>query len=442
MARWDIFVNLTNSLKKILISSSFILLLSACGAQSEIDQGFTTIEFEPIPEMQIEEEYIEESTSITSTGSDTESDYILVPGLQEVVAEESEVKSEAESIVDAMSLEEKIYQLFIVFPEQLTGEACVTGSGNGFKEALDKYPVGGIIFLSQNIVDPNQTIDMLENMQKCALELEGIPLFLCVDEEGGTVTRVARNVSFGVNNVGDMINVVNETEAYDIGNYIGQYLSELGFNVDFAPVVDVITNERNVVVKKRSFGSDPQKVVSFASEYSKGLHDSGVLSTFKHFPGHGATEADTHEGFAYTEKTYADMLEIELLPFSEAQEQGVDFVMVSHISVPRITGNNVPCSLSYKMVTSILKEDMAYDGIVITDAMGMGAISEAYGDVQAVLMAIKAGNDMVLTPGSMQESAEAIMKAVENGEITEESIDSSVMKIIEKKIKLRDSEDN
>lgn len=441
MVRWDTFVNMTNYLKKISIFAFAFMLLSACGVSSETDDAIAAVEFEPISEKEISDAQIEEATTVEEN-PDIIADLVAVPESQETITIAADTRTEAESIVDAMSLEEKIYQLFIVYPEQITGEECVTDAGDDFREGLNKYPVGGIVFFSQNIVTPGQTAEMLKEIQQYAMEIEEVPLFLCIDEEGGTVTRVAQNVSFNVDNKGDMINVSDEESAYDIGKYIGGYLCDIGFNVDFAPVADVLTNESNVVVKKRSFGGNSQRVTACANAYSKGLHDSSVLSTFKHFPGHGATAGDTHEGFAYTEKTYDELLESELIPFAGAEEQGVDFVMVSHISVPNITGNNIPCSLSYQMVTSVLKDDMGYEGIVITDAMGMGAISKSYGDVQAVLMAVKAGNDMVLGPKDLKASYEAIKKAVENGDISEDMIDDSVLKIIEKKIILRDSQNN
>ena len=268
------------------------------------------------------------------------------------------------------------------------------------------------------------------------MEIEGIPLFLCVDEEGGRVSRIGGNASFGVENTVPMADITSADEAYGAGRFIGAYLSDLGFNVDFAPVCDVLTNPENQVIGNRSFGSDSDTVKKYARKFSDGLHEYDVLSTYKHFPGHGATAGDTHKGFAYTDKSLDELLEAELIPFADAENAGVDMVMVSHISVPEILGENVPCSLSYYMVTGVLKERLGYSGLIITDAMNMGAITGAYDSNEAVVMAIEAGNDMILAPGNLESDVEEIMERVSENEIDENRIDNSVKHIIAKKLEL------
>jgi beta-N-acetylhexosaminidase len=166
---------------------------------------------------------------------------------------------------------------------------------------------------------------------------------------------------------------------------------------------------------------------------SDGLHEYGILSCFKHFPGHGAVEADTHKGFAYTDKSLEDLMSCEIIPFAKAGEAGVDMVMAAHISVPTILGDNTPCSLSEFMMTTVLKEQLGYDGLLITDALNMGAITKALGEGEAAVMAVKAGNDILLMPPDLDAAVEAIEAAVENGEIAEERIDASVEKILAKK---------
>lgn len=340
-----------------------------------------------------------------------------------------------EALLSEMTLEEKVYQMFIVTPEQLTGASKVTAAGNLTKQKLKEYPVGGLVYFSANLVSRNQTKTMLTKVQKYANEIEGVDLFLCVDEEGGRVARVANNKAFRVENVGPMAKVSSEEEAYNCGETIGAYLSELGFNVDFAPDADVLTKSGSVVIGDRSFGSDAGLVTKYAVAYSNGLHAHGIMSTFKHFPGHGATEADTHEGYAYTNATYEELMATELQPFSAAQMCGVDLVMVAHISAPNVVGDDTPCSLSEKMITGILRTDLGYDGLVITDAMNMGAIAKNYDSGIAAKMAVKAGVDMVLMPSDFQAAYSGLYTAVRSGEISEERIDESVRRILTAKVK-------
>ena len=362
---------------------------------------------------------------------------------QEVVEEEeafvdvADHEKTAEEILAEMTLEEKVYQMFIVTPEALTGYDVVNASTQITKGWLEKYPVGGLIYFADNIMTPDQTKDMLKNTMKSAVELQEMPIFLCVDEEGGRVVRVAGNSKMGVTNVGPMGEIKDEAGAKAAGATIGAYLKDLGFTVDMAPVADVITNDKNTVIGDRSFGSDASIVDQYADAYSDGLHSKGILSTYKHFPGHGATEGDTHEGYAYTNKTYEELKEAELVPFASAKRNKIDMVMVAHIAVPNITGDNTPCTLSYKMVTEILRNDLNYNGLIITDAMNMGAITENYTSKEATVKAIQAGVDIVLMPEDFKESVKAVMDAVEKGDITEERINESVLRIIEKKLTIK-----
>ena len=360
-----------------------------------------------------------------------------VPEEEEAFVDVADHEKTAEEILAEMTLEEKVYQMFIVTPEALTGYDVVNASTQITKGWLEKYPVGGLIYFADNIMTPDQTKDMLKNTMKSAVELQEMPIFLCVDEEGGRVVRVAGNSKMGVTNVGPMGEIKDEAGAKAAGATIGAYLKDLGFTVDMAPVADVITNDKNTVIGDRSFGSDASIVDQYADAYSDGLHSKGILSTYKHFPGHGATEGDTHEGYAYTNKTYEELKEAELVPFASAKRNKIDMVMVAHIAVPNITGDNTPCTLSYKMVTEILRNDLNYNGLIITDAMNMGAITENYTSKEATVKAIQAGVDIVLMPEDFKESVKAVMDAVEKGDITEERINESVLRIIEKKLTIK-----
>lgn len=352
----------------------------------------------------------------------------------ELPTEEERIEEQITTILNGMTLEEKVYQMFIITPEALTGYKTVTAAGDATKEALKKYPVGGLIYFAKNLLNEEQTTEMLSNTQTYAEEITGLPIFLCVDEEGGRVARIGNNTGFDVPKVAAMQNIDSEKAAYEAGATIGKYLSEFGFNLNFAPDTDVITNPLNSVIGGRSFGTDPVIVTKYGMAYSNGLHNYSILSTFKHFPGHGATEGDTHEGFAYTSKNYEELKKSELIPFANAGKAGVDVVMVAHISVPNIIGDNTPCTLSYKMITEILRGDLGYGGLVITDAMNMGAITEKYSSETATIMAIKAGADLILMPENFESAAKSVLAAVANDEINEARIDESVRRIIKAKL--------
>lgn len=372
----------------------------------------------------------------TNTNKETDVQKTTANQGETVTAQEDTLEERVEKILNKMTLEEKVYQMFIITPEVLTNGNNVTTCSDFFREQLQQYPVGGIIYFAKNLVNREQTAQMLQNARQYAYEVEGMPLFLCVDEEGGRVARIANNPNFGVPNVGAMQYIGSAAKAYEAGQTIGAYLSELGFNVNFAPDADVITNSNNTVIGDRSFGTDANIVTEYAAAYSSGLHSQNMCSTFKHFPGHGSTQGDTHEGFAYTDKTYEELMESELVPFAHAQSNRVDFVMAAHISVPNIVGDNTPCTLSYKMISEILRRDLNYNGLVITDAMNMGAIFNNYASDTAAILAVSAGVDLILMPGDFFSVAQGVINAVYNGQISESRINSSVRRIITKKLQM------
>lgn len=340
-------------------------------------------------------------------------------------------------LLEDMTLEEKVCQLFMITPEALTGMGVVTQAGELTQQSLNEYPVGGLIYFSQNLIDPEQTRDMLAMTKQYAMERSGIPILLSVDEEGGQVARVSSNPAFGITPIGNMSDVGargDVQEAYQIGAQIGSYLSDLGFNMDAAPDADVLTNPWNEVVAYRSFGSDPQLVASMAEAELQGLEDQGILGLYKHYPGHGGTAADSHEGQVYVEETLDELMDGAFVPFQQGIDAGTDVIMVSHISCPNVTGDYTPATLSYLLVTEILREDMGFDGIVITDALNMGAITQLYTSDQAAVAALQAGADILLMPEDFQTAYNGVLQAVASGTLTEERIDQSVRRILNIKI--------
>ena len=413
------------------------------GSISEISDNmsyvsyFSAAESEPLPYTDNSSAAASDSSSVVSSVSESQT-----ASEPEHASESSDPQppetsgSKVEQLLSRMTLEQKVYQMMIVTPEALTGSSNVTVADESMKKALGLHPVGGLIYFANNIVSPDQVKTMLANTQKYAIEVQGLPLLTCIDEEGGRVARIANNPSFGVQTFPNMADITTGDEAYFVGSTIGGYLSELGFNVDFAPVADVLTNSDNTVIGNRSFGSDPHAVSSLALQVAQGLKSNGVMPVYKHFPGHGATAGDTHNGFAYTDKTLDELMQSELIPFISAAENNIDFVMTAHISVPNITGNNTPSSLSKSVVTDILKERLGYKGLIVTDGLNMQAVTGSYSAGDAAVLAVKAGNDMLLLPNDMTSAVSAIVSCVESGDIPEARINESVTKILLAKLKL------
>lgn len=337
--------------------------------------------------------------------------------------------------VAGMTLEQKVAGLFFVQPEQLTGVSQVVQAGEGTQEALTKYPIGGLIYFKQNIQSEEQLKEMLAN----TVSYSAFPLFLGVDEEGGRVARVADALQ--LDNVGPMAEIgkTGDTQAaYTANETIGSYLASYGFNVDFAPVADVLTNAENTVIKDRAFSDDPQTASQMVSGAVQGLQSKGVSACIKHFPGHGDTAGDSHTGAAETQRTKEEMEAAEFLPFKAGIEAGADMVMVGHISAPALTGGeNIPASLSEEIITGILREELGFNGIVITDAMNMAAVTEYYEADVAAIMALKAGADMVLMPEDFVLAYEGVIKAVQDGTISEERVNDSLKRIYTVKLRNR-----
>ena len=334
-----------------------------------------------------------------------------------------------------MTLEEKICQMLFVTQEALTGYTRVTQSGDATKTAIEKWPVGGIIYFSSNLVSTEQTTEMIENIQSYSQSATGRRLFIGVDEEGGSVARAAD--SLGTTQFDDMSvygEAGNTEEAYNIGATQAKDLTALGFNVNFSPVADVLTNEENTVVKDRSFGSDPDLVSSMVSQVVKGLTDGGMLCAPKHFPGHGSTGGDTHDGFASSDRTLEELEACDFKPFQAAIEAGAPMIMVGHMTMTAIDPDN-PASLSETIVTGLLRNELGYDGIIITDALNMGAISENYTNADAAVKAVSAGCDMLLCVSNISSVINALTEAVSDGTITEERIDESVTRILLAKLR-------
>lgn len=330
-----------------------------------------------------------------------------------------------------MTIESKVAGLFIIRPEKLTDTATVIRAGDTTREKLNAFPVGGLIYFSQNIQDEAQLTEMLQNTQG----FKG-PMFLAVDEEGGIVSRVAESgLAENVGSAAEIAASGDAQRARDAGTAIGGYLSKYGFNVDFAPVADVI-EEGNAFIGERSFGSDTNQTASMAAAFVEGLQSNKVSACMKHFPGIGDTTEDMHDGKVISEKTIESFMEKDFPVYQAGIAAGTDFIMVSHLSVPNVTGDDTPASLSEKMITEILRGQLGYQGIVITDAMDMKAITDFYEPGEAAVRAILAGADMILMPDDFEAAYNGVLEAVNNGTLSQARIDESLQRIF--RVKLRD----
>ena len=336
----------------------------------------------------------------------------------------------AQALLDTMTDEEKLWQLFFVTPEAITNVNTATVAGEATKKALAQYPVGGIVYFAKNLEDREQTVALLENTQSYAK----IPLFLGVDEEGGTVSRVGSNPDMGVPSVGDMRSLGKSQDpaaVYAAGQDIGGGLHALGFNLDFAPVADVAQGADSVI-GSRSFGSDAELCASLAGVIVKSLRAEGIVSCLKHFPGYGSATVDDHNGTSVVEKTLSELETCDLVPFQTiiASEGSVPFVMVSHLSYPNVTGSDTPADLSSSIVTDILRDKLEYQNVIITDSHSMASITDHYSAGEAAVKALAAGCDMILMPSDLQAAFDAVKAAVADGTLSQARIDESVLRIL------------
>lgn len=349
---------------------------------------------------------------------------------------------EIEAQLDKMTLKEKIGQMFYVRLESLDTtihwktyadlqENPMHDLNKTIRDVNAKYPIGGLILYAWNIKDKPQLAKLISDIRA----LNGKPL-LCIDEEGGRIARIAKNENFDVEVIGPMADIGKTGDpknAYHAGNVIGTYLTKYGFDIDFAPVADVNTNPDNIIIGDRAFSDKPEVAAPMVVSYLQGLKDAGVTGCVKHFPGHGDTKTDTHFGYASTQKTWAEMLQCEMVTFKAGIDWGCQLIMTAHIGTPNVTGSDVPATMSSVILQDKLRGELGYQNIIITDGMEMGAITTQYTSEEAAVNSIKAGVDIVLGPKNFVPAFEAVLKAVEEGTITEERINQSVRRILKMK---------
>ena len=347
--------------------------------------------------------------------------------------------AEVEAMLKKMTLREKVGQMFFVRVESLDPSIEWTTYDDlanlknqeitmKMRKVNHDYPVGGIILYAWNIEDETQLASIIKQVRS----LNGSPL-LCIDEEGGRVSRIANNPNFHVKKYESMAAIGatgDPKNAYECGNTIGTYLKRYDFDIDFAPVADVNTNPDNIIIGPRAFSDDPAVAVPMVTNYLQGLKDAGITGCIKHFPGHGDTTNDTHSGYVQSLKTWDEMNQCEMVTFRAGIQWGCQLIMTAHIAVPNVTGTNIPSTLSSVVLQDKLRGELGYQNIIITDGMEMGAITMHYTSGEAAVGSIKAGVDIVLGPRDFTEAFDAVIAAVNNGTLSEERINQSVRRIL------------
>ena len=348
---------------------------------------------------------------------------------------QSQEEARAAQLLEGMTLEQKIYQMFFVTPESLTGVETATKAGNATKEALLDNPVGGLIYAEKNLEDEEQIKALLSGTQDFLTGGGKQPAFLAIDEEGGDVAPVAtvlETASF------DTMAEIGASEDLDGANAMGaaiaKDLSALGFNVNFAPIADLTDEDGNEVIGTRSFGTDASLVSSLVAAVINGTQSNGVLNAVSHFPGLGSIKGVAHIERTRIDRSLEELKAGELLPFQAAAENKSGFIVVSHAVLTALDDQR-PCSMS-PAVMELLRNDLGYRGIILTDTMDIPAITDHYDAGEAALNAVTAGADMILCPEDLDEAVEALLKAVENGKLTQERINESVTRILAAKLRL------
>lgn len=329
----------------------------------------------------------------------------------------------------AMTVEEKIGQMVMMgIPGTTIGpEASIL---------IEQHRVGGMMLFAENVESPEQVAELTADLQRMALRGgTRLPLFISIDQEGGKVVRIRDGVTplpslMAIGATG------SDALAEQVGRIVGAELAVLGVNMNAAPVMDVNNNPNNPVIGIRSFGEDPALVANFGTAFMRGMQASSVLATAKHFPGHGDTDVDSHLALPTIVHSRERLDEIELVPFRAAIAAGVDAIMSAHITFPAVDSTpGLPSTLSYAVLTGLLREELGFDGLIVTDALEMKGVAHQYDFGEAAVMAVQAGADIVLIAQSRYNKAgvqaiEALVKAVRAGTIPMSRIDESVRRIV------------
>lgn len=351
---------------------------------------------------------------------------------EEAVEEEEYTETDlleevVQACIEDMSIEDKVAGLFIVTPEQLTGTDKVTKAGDGTKEALEKYPVGGIIYSSGNVKDSEQLKEMLNN----TISFSKYPIFLAINEELGKASVLTKPLKLDATKSAKELGEAGDANlTYESYRLLGETLSSYGFNLDFAPVADLAIEGVESPINDRIFSSDVTLACNLVAASVEGLKENGVSSAVMHFPGQGSVDGDTSKEMAGTSRTLDDYKMNDIAVFQAAIESGCDMITVGHFTDPELTGDETtPCSLSKEVMTDLLRGEYQYNGVIITDALNKKAVAEYYGAGEAAVKALKSGADMILMPEKFEEAYAEVLQAVADGNISEQRINDSLARV-------------
>lgn len=376
-------------------------------------------------EMLASEEELQVPESLPPTEPETSPEPSYEERQEEVIREQ----------ISLMTLEDKVAGLFLVTPESITGVSAAIRAGDGTRDALSKYAVGGLVYAAKNIKSEEQFREMLANTS--GYTKNGIPLFLAVEEEGGSTSTVA-NAGIGEKSASPSeIGQTGDPEnARQAGTAIGAALNGLGISLNLAPVADIATVEKSWL-GSRSYGNDATLVGSMAVSMLQGMESQGITACVKYFPGTGSTAEDPGKGISVTDRTAEQFEQEEFVVFRQLIEAGAKMIMVSDVAAPALTGNNEPGIFSGRLVTEILREELGFEGVIVSGALNMAAVSEYYGADEAAIMALKAGCDMLYLPEDFEKAYQAVLRAVQDGTVSEERINDALYRIY--RIKYADS---
>ncbi|WP_339239172.1 beta-N-acetylhexosaminidase [Paenibacillus sp. FSL R5-0517] len=335
-----------------------------------------------------------------------------------------------QSRLKQMTLREKVGQML------LCGFHGTEATGD-VESFLRKYPIGGVIYFARNVESPEQVERLSSGLQQIVKSSGHVPLWISIDQEGGMVARITEGIALMPGQMA-IAAAGSIDDAYQAAYISGLELKSMGINMNFAPVLDVNNNAANPVIGVRSFGESPQSVAEYGARTIAGIQDAGIAATAKHFPGHGDTDTDSHLDLPIITHDRDRVERLELIPFRAAIAEGVDAMMSAHIYFPALEPEGLPVTLSHTVLSGLLRQELGYRGMIVTDCMEMDAIAVNYGTVDAAVMAVEAGADLVLishTAKLQAEAFEALLAAVESGRISESRIDESVTRLLMYKAK-------
>ena len=340
---------------------------------------------------------------------------------------------ELKEILDKMSIEEKIGQVVMVSIENKEMD-------EDLMNWLSDYQIGNIILYGKNISDAPQASHLNQQLQETILSLTDIPALLAVDQEGGNISRIHKGATVFPSNMA--VGAARPDDLYPSAWAMAQELKDMGFNMNLAPVMDVNSNPDNPVINIRSYGDDPDKVSEYGSLWIRGMQENGVIATAKHFPGHGDTDTDSHFDLPVSDKSVQQLMETELVPFRGAIHSGVSAILTSHILFPEID-SEYPATMSQKILTDLLRDEMGYTGVIVSDSLQMAAIRDHYGMETAAVQALNAGVDLLILgdgrtlkdtdPDLQTPVITALHEAVRNGSLSTEVLNRAVMNVLKLK---------